>query len=257
MKICKLSLLIHTLLITLFAQDLIIDKQGNEFSGKIIKNDDALVSYLPDSNSPDSIITLKKSEIFMIKYSDGRKEVADCQKRKKNSKSELNSKVSVAIQGQVGTFGLFNVNNEFTKSEITLGVTPSVDIRLNRIFSLGAEYMLLFGKPETKDVARFIMNPNIRGKVTFPVKKRLLIDIIVAGGVSIWPGSEDTAYINPTFFDTRVGWDAHAALGMDLLINSKFSIVLDLGYIANSSASNNVWITHDMMLVSLGPQIRF
>lgn len=240
-----------------FANDLIIDKNGNEYICTIVKTDKSEVCFQIDSSN-DSTICMAKSKIFMIKYADGRKEVNKSKKeRVKQDTQIINSKVSLALQGQIGTFGLFNVDNVFTKAEITLGINPYVDIKLNKIFSLGAEYMLLFGKPETNDVARFIMNPNIRGKVSFPIQKRITVDIIVAGGVTIWPGSEDTAYIDSTFFDTRVGWDARAALGMDFIINPKISIVLDIGYIANSSVSDDIWITHDMMLVGLGPKIRF
>ncbi len=177
--------------------------------------------------------------------------------RVKQDSQIANNKVSLALQGQIGTFGLFNVDNIFTKAEITLGINTYIDIKLNKVFSLGAEYMLLFGKPETKDIARFIMNPNLRGMLSFPIHKRISVDIIVAGGVTIWPGSDDTAYIDSTFFDTRIGWDARAALGMDFIINPKISMVLDIGYIANSSATDDIWITHDMMLVCLGPKIRF
>jgi hypothetical protein len=164
---------------------------------------------------------------------------------------------SVSIVGNAGLFGYFNVNQLFVPGTITLGVTPCFDARIDHYFHIGAEYMILWGKPDTTDAARFIMNANIRFLLSVPVHPKINIEALIIGGASIWPKADTTSVLEPTFFEDRFGWNVQPALGVDYKITRHWSVVLTAGYLVNTTVVKEITITHDMMLVTLGPRLRF
>ncbi|MBP6731087.1 MAG: hypothetical protein KA149_03455 [Chitinophagales bacterium] len=59
--------------ISSFSQDIITLKNGDELKGKVIKVGVNAIEYKKDTTSP--VYEIKKSEVFMIKYENGSKEV--------------------------------------------------------------------------------------------------------------------------------------------------------------------------------------
>lgn len=47
--------------------------------------------------------------------------------------------------------------------------------------------MLLWGQAETADPLRLIINPHLRAEILFPLLEKLTLELIVAGGMSVWP----------------------------------------------------------------------
>lgn len=157
-----------------------------------------------------------------------------------------------------GAFGLFNVNNVFTKADYTLGFTPYVDVKLHDHFALGFEVMSMWGQPQTNDLIREIHSGNVRVQFLFDPFEKVHFNLLVASGFTLWPGNTNQSYITPTYNDTRTGWDFRAAGGIEVPMSDMFSMGLDFGYWASSSTSDNiVWITHDSMIMSLGAKMRF
>ena len=157
-----------------------------------------------------------------------------------------------------GTFGLFNVNNVFTKADYSAGFTPFFDIKFHPYFAVGFEVMSIWGKPQTNDAARLMVNPNFRIRTIFSPVNNINIDILIASGLAFWPKKSGEAFLTPTFNEQRIGWDFRAAAGAEFLFTKKIALMLNFGYWASSSTSDNiVWITHDSMILSLGPVIRF
>ena len=157
-----------------------------------------------------------------------------------------------------GTFGLFNVNDVFTKADYTLGADLYADFELHPNFSVGAEQMVMLGKPKTLDNNRLILNTNARLKLKFQTFEKIHFNILVAGGFSFWPSNSNTAHLTPTLNDTRLGWDFRAAATADFILSEKLSLTVSFGYLASSSTSDDiVWITHDSMLISIGPKLKF
>ncbi|MBK9191355.1 MAG: hypothetical protein IPM77_07480 [Crocinitomicaceae bacterium] len=157
-----------------------------------------------------------------------------------------------------GSFGLFNVNSVFTKAKYSFGITPFIDYKLHQNFSLGFELLSMWGKPETNDAARMMMNPNLRLNALFQPFNKTEFSILVASGFAYWPGRTGTSVITPTFNETRMGWDFRAAAGARFSVGINTQIELNFGYWASSSTSDNVvWITHDSMIISAGPVWQF
>lgn len=164
----------------------------------------------------------------------------------------------IGLELNGGSFGLFNVNDVFTKADYTLGADLYFDFELHPNFSIGAEQMVILGKPKTLDKNRMILNSNARFKLKFQPFEKVHFNILVAGGFSYWPSNENTAYLTPTFNDTRLGWDFRAAATADFLLSDNLSLTASFGYLASSSTSDDiVWITHDSMLISIGPKLKF
>lgn len=164
----------------------------------------------------------------------------------------------IGIDLNAGSFGLFNVNDVFTKAEYTVGTNLYADFGVHPNFTIGAEQMVIWGKPKTPDGTRLIMNTNARFKLRFETFEKVNFNILVAGGFSFWPNSTEVAYLTPSLNDTRFGWDFRAAAAADFILGNHFSLVTSFGYLASSSSSDDiVWITHDSMLISVGPKFRF
>ena len=101
------------------------------------------------------------------------------------------------------------------------------------------------------------MSPHLRLQLVFPVHARVQVDVIIAGGLTLWPRDDKDTALSPILTDTRVGWSARAALGLTWLINDRWSLHLDIGYFVTSSGGGGVWVTHDTALLSLGPRVTF
>jgi hypothetical protein len=152
-----------------------------------------------------------------------------------------------------GGFGLFNVNDVFSKSRYTLGFTPFYEIQFQKHLAAGLECNFVWGQPDTQDTIRYFFNPNLRFHILFSPLPKLNVDILLAGGLSQWPSNGNTSYLTPTYNDKRNGWNVRAMAGVELIITERIAVFLHLGYFASSSTSDSeVWITHDMMLITLG-----
>jgi hypothetical protein len=240
-----------------FARDLVIDKNGNEIPCRIISVDAARVVVEQDSTAPTRRTTIKVRDVFMIKYENGEKRVFRESLNVLPGPPSMNSRISCAILANGGTFGLFNVNNTFTKASYSVGFTPLIEYRINPTFTVGVECLTLWGKPETSDSPRLLIDPSLRASALFSVTSKLCINPIIGLGFSMWPKQTGKASLDSTFLNSRFGWNARAALSFEYRAAAHLAIALEIGYSASSSESDNVWITHDMMLVGIGPKFFF
>ena len=173
-------------------------------------------------------------------------------------KKEYKVDIIAGIVAHFGTFGLFNVDNSFTKAEYSLGFTPYVDFQLLEFLALGIEVMNIWGKPETQDPLRMIICPNIRVHILFSPYEKWAFDILLASGFTWWPENDNEPYVTGDLNETRIGWDFRAMGGIEYAVTKVFSLYINFGYWASSSTvDNESWITHDTMLVSFGPKLRF
>lgn len=169
--------------------------------------------------------------------------------------TELAPKKQLSFELHGGAFGLFNVNNVFTKADYTLGLTSSFDIALRPRLTAGLGISCMGGQARTTDPLRMMLNADLRLRYYFFMSERITGDLLLAGGFSDWPSSPGTPVLTPTFLRHRMGWDIRTMAGAAFRLNEKLQLRLAFGYWASSSSSDNiVWITHDSMLISFGPQ---
>jgi len=73
----KLLIIIISLLFfsVIKAQDLIIQKNGDEIKAKVLEIDDVIIKYHKYENLTGPIYSIRKTEVFMIKYENGTKDV--------------------------------------------------------------------------------------------------------------------------------------------------------------------------------------
>lgn len=79
-----LSFILFIIINSVFAQDDIIFSNGNELNGKILEVTDDLVKFKPADNSEGPVYSYKKSQILMIKYLNGKKEILVESKYRRN-----------------------------------------------------------------------------------------------------------------------------------------------------------------------------
>ena len=70
-----LTALLALVSLTAFAQDIIICRNGDEISSKVLKISKTEIEYKKWSNQDGPTYTLEKAEVFMVKYQNGEKDV--------------------------------------------------------------------------------------------------------------------------------------------------------------------------------------
>jgi hypothetical protein len=243
-------------LVTANHADVVVTIDGEELSGRIVDTSGNSVRYI---SSGTDTVTLKKNTIFMLKYNDGRKMVFSQENRGSSPSRHVDHKrFSASVFCANGLFGLVNINEtSFDPGVYTIGVTPSIDYRLTRILSVGAEAMILWAKAKKAGDSRFIMNYNACVRLNFPVTAHFEFLTQLNAGLSVWPGAASTHATEPTFFMDRTGWDLHGALGGEYRLFKNGSILLYAGYNANFTTLNDIPITIDGLMISIGPKVEF
>jgi len=188
--------------------------------------------------------------------------VASVRLTAQQTNNDSNHKLHLGIELNGGAFGLFNIedsdesNQQFTKADPTWGGTLAAEGKLLKWLHLGGECMVLFAKSVKANEPRLILSPHIRARAEFNVHSKWRIDILAAGGMTIWPENNNETVLSPSISSTRIGWSTRFAAGTSFLINEKSSIYLNVGYGAFSSSGNDIWVTHDSMLIGLGYRLK-
>ena len=246
-----------------FGKDIIVDKEGNRTEAIVEKITPEEIEYRKLSNPHGPLYVIKRCTVTEIEFENGNSEHFTETCEKKGYTVSSFERFSVSFESKLGLFGLFNVDDEFTKAKFTFGVTPSFLYRCHKNIAIGIECMFLWGQTDTTledtilsvsstDPLRLIINPNLRTEVLFPIHPNLTLELITAAGFSIWPKYDTTGVLHPTFFYQRGGWNARAAFGIEWKFRRSVALLCNVGYSANSSENDDVWITHDMMMVSVG-----
>jgi len=239
--------------------DVLITKSGDEFTGKIVNVDSSTIQFLQAGSSSGIPETHKRASVFMIKYDDGRKVVLKEENTFETKTSATDNHLYTAgVVCETGLFGLVNINEEtFDPGVFTLGVTPSIERRINHFLSVGGEYMILWAKAKKADETRFLMNCNALARLTFPLTTSFSFLAQMTGGLSIWPEGKGTYPGDDTFFKDRIGWNLHGGLGFEYITCSRGSIIFCAAYNANFSTLEKIPVTIDMLMLSVGPRVRF
>ena len=216
-------------------------------NGKIVYTSGQTAEGTADTISQDSAAT--------VIYPDGSRLTFTCSRKTAATDNKL---YSAYVFCETGLFGLINVNESFFDPGIfTIGVTPSIDRKLNDFFSIGVEYMILWVQPNADVASRFLMNCNGVFRLSFPINDRFRFLTQLNAGLSIWPGAESVLEQEATFFNDRIGWDFHGGIGIEYKTIGNSSLILNVAYNANFSTLDEIPITIDMLLLSVGPRLRF
>jgi hypothetical protein len=92
------------------AQDIIVKKDGSEIKANVTKVSNSEVEYKKFGNPSGPTYTLSKSEIFMIKYQDGDKEVFD-----QNSRNDYRQPNNSGQYNSSGQYNRQNVQANFNR----------------------------------------------------------------------------------------------------------------------------------------------
>ena len=163
----------------------------------------------------------------------------------------------VGVQVLGGAFGVFDSENDKTRSTYSFAVNPYIQKRLRYFYevSLGGELFLNWSKPGIDDNLRMMLSPNFRINLNFRLFGTLSLDIDMAGGPSWWPKNKNTSHLASTFNEHRFGWNARGTLGVHFLMSRKSSFHIGAGYMWLGSTNNgNSWIKHRTPILMVGPR---
>lgn len=93
-NIMKRVLILTAILFTtinIFAQDIITKRNGEEIKAKVLTINNKEINYIKWSNQNGPTYTILKSDVFMIKYENGEREIFDVPITKPEQKIQINS----------------------------------------------------------------------------------------------------------------------------------------------------------------------
>ena len=136
-KILLLVLLFTS--IQLFAQDIIIKRDGSEISSIVKAITEESITYLKFENQTGPSYTLSKNSVFMIKYQNGTKDVFEITSTEKKADNQVRKEVKPKTKGYFGKFDYVYLHQEpsrtpvFTKKVMTLLTNMFNDLGLEVI----------------------------------------------------------------------------------------------------------------------------
>lgn len=174
------------------------------------------------------------------------------------------AEVSVTALGRVGAFGLYNVDDQapgvapvFTEAAPNFGLDVSVDWPLTTLVSLGVEGSALAAAPDGAGERHTILGLHLLARITPPLTQRLSLELVVAGGPTLWPGAGIHAQLDPRLDQARMGFSVRGAAGLVWSLTCSAALVAQLGYAASTSLGQDLAVTHDNATLSFGPRLRW
>jgi hypothetical protein len=139
--IALLVFVIFTAVTTAFAQDIIVLKNGEEIKAKVVEITPTKIIYKKFNNLKGPTMVIVKSDVFMIKYANGTKDVITSSNSPASTQSE-NARSVNRVPANSGDTGLYIMPLGFLQFGPVLGaeyaVTPNLSVDAHvRIGSLG------------------------------------------------------------------------------------------------------------------------
>jgi hypothetical protein len=140
---------------SLNAQDIIIKKNGDEIKAKVMEVGITEIKYKKFENLETSpIYSILKSDVFMIKYADGTKDVfgtdSQSQSQKPDSTATMNNNTSTDNKNKISNkTSISNQNSHSASSKIVLGTGRSF-VNSYNVGNLNDFYQNLSGDPTEK-----------------------------------------------------------------------------------------------------------
>jgi len=162
----------------------------------------------------------------------------------------------VGLGGQLGLFGLFNVDGELTHGELAFAVLPAYDHDVSRVLSVGGEVLAGWVRSERGKDHHLILSPMMRGRLRFPLAEDVDVELLLGLGLTWWEGTDAEAALSPAFAKARFGWSLRAGGGVAYHLDARWALTLDAGYAMSSTWTDDLPITIDGFVVTLGPRLR-
>ena len=220
------------------AQDLIILKDGNEISAKVMEVNQAEIKYKKFDNPEGPSYSVLKSDVFMIRYKNGTKDIINTIKEPEqkvnqniqtNSIKEITTKGTIEFGGNISFINEGSSNRDYSVHQFAFN--PYVGFMLGNGFELGlTPGFVSIGSSESSSISQFNLflapSYNIKAGNTYPFFEFLV-------------GYQKNYFGYNNFSFSGVGFGA--SCGVKVMIGDIGSLVCDLKYLNQSfiGASNN------------------
>lgn len=228
MKHINFLLLTLTIGLSTFAQDIVIKKNGDEIKAKVLEVALTIVKYKKFDNLNGPTFEILKSEIFMIKYENGTKDVINPIEQKKevnkerieNTDNTKKDNSSLAFTGKhrsttiaYGVSALFGGITSFDGSESSMVIGPllvSFDKALSDKFSIAFRPPAMYysykytyydgsGRLRTSTSDLFFGGLQVRVDFHFATSQKLDPYFGLGGGVGYFFGGNDLSGLKGTY----------------------------------------------------------
>lgn len=140
-----------------------------------------------------------------------------------------------------------------------IAIMPGLDKMLGKTVGLGAEmgFIWLGNNKDAEDIDRtFVINPNLRLRMSFPIVKNVTFDGMIAIGPAIWMANDSLPEGTPGE-STRFGWAYRFNFGGSYQFNEAVAAFLSLGWYSTSSFGDDVTLTQGSVPLNLGLRSAF
>ncbi len=223
-----------------FAQDIIIKQDKTEIKSKVSEITETTIKYKKWENIDGPLYSLSKTDVFMILYSNGQREVINGETKPTQQLSQMadNNNATTAVnQPPNAPLDYKKLKVKYTPSRINIGLQQPLSIGSNcefrivkNIFNIGIAYDYLFPKDE------FILSENfgfVYGSLYAPINRlagnyekqdRGLFVFAHAGyGITssqIKDDNDKTSTTNAGGFTWRAGIDYYITKGFGVTVSS-------------------------------------
>lgn len=135
-----LTVLVSLVSLSAFAQDIIICRNGDEISSKVLKISKTEIEYKKWANQDGPTYTLEKAEVFMIKYQNGEKDVF----------KEEPAAQAVPTSNQTAQAAITNEQNSSESDELILATPAANNAELIAQYNNATPEYVLRGKNQNK-----------------------------------------------------------------------------------------------------------
>ncbi|MCX6187076.1 MAG: hypothetical protein NTU43_08785 [Bacteroidetes bacterium] len=108
MKHLKLFFIAFLITSSVFAQDILVLRNGNEIKSKVLEITPTEIKYNKYDSKSSVLITILKSEVFMIKYEDGTKDLFSETKKVEQKKIEEPNSEDLFQKGQDDSYQYYS-----------------------------------------------------------------------------------------------------------------------------------------------------
>ena len=145
-----------------------------------------------------------------------------------------------------------------------VGITPGIDKMLGQSIGIGAElgFLWLGAGSDSKDIDRtFILNPNLRLRMSFPIIKNVTFDGMIALGPAVWLSNDSIPKLangdDAPGSGTRFGWAYRFNFGGSYMFNDSAAAFMSIGYYSTSSIGDDLTLTQSSIPLNIGLRTAF
>ena len=210
-----------------FAQDVIMLKNGDEINAKVIEIGISEIKYKKFEAQGDTLVVIPKTNVFMIKYENGTKDVIN---KISKPKSSSQKKSNDALSSGVLYGGVSSPVGDFGSSDVKIGFAGGVEGLISVDKSVFFNFDIGYTYSPISNYTKYNTISGLIGMRVQGVSPRAKMYVFIKGGAA------------QTFGGNNSGAGIAYSPGFGVIINENFNIGAKYLYAKRSFSRNGVMV---------------